>query len=471
MNRSKPALLIPPLLLLLFVVFLSRPAPAARPPNIVIILADDLGYGDLGCYGHPTIRTPNLDRMAGEGLRFTDFYVAACVCTPSRAALLTGRLPIRNGMAGSEARRVIYSKDTGGLPSEEITIASALKTKGYATMCVGKWHLSGETADAWPTKRGFDHWFGLRWSNDMEPSPSLPKGGKASMNLKPDPGWWSLTLMHDDHVLEKNADPHTLTRRYTEEAVGFIRANKRKPFFLYFPHTYPHVPLFASGTFNGKSPRGLFGDVVEELDWSVGQVLDALRQEKLTGNTFVFFTSDNGPWLVKELAGGSAGPLREGKGSTWEGGMRVPGIAWWPGKIKAGVTTRELASSMDLFNTALQLAGVSPPTDRAMDSVDLSPILFETGKSLRDTMFFYRGNELFAVRKGDFKLHLQTAPGYAGNRVQEKFEKHDPPLLYNLANDPGEKFDLASQHAEVVAKLQQVIAEHREKLVAGKPQY
>ncbi|MSU57447.1 MAG: arylsulfatase [Pedosphaera sp.] len=455
----------------LLVTFAAAPltVAAARPPNIVIILADDLGYGDLGCYGHPTIRTPNLDRMAGEGMRFTDFYVAACVCTPSRAALLTGRLPIRTGMAGSEQHRVIYSKDTGGLPAEEITIAQALKAQGYATACVGKWHLAGETSDAWPTRRGFDQWFGLRWSNDMEPAGKIQKPG--SMSLDPDPAWWSLTLMRNEKVLETNANPHTLTRRYTDEAVQFIQANKRKPFFLYFAHTYPHVPLFASEKFKGKSPRGLFGDVVAELDASVGQVLETLRKEKLTENTLVFFTSDNGPWLVKELAGGSAGPLREGKGSTWEGGMREPGIAWWPGKIKPGVTTHELACSMDLFNTSLQLAGAPVPTDRVLDGVDLSPILFGDGKGLRDAMFYYRGDELFAVRKGNFKMHLQTAPGYAGNRVQEKLEQHEPPLLFNLASDPGEKFDVAKEHPEVVADIQKVVAEHQTKLVAGKAQY
>src|SRR6185295_8678136 len=218
MNRSKLVLLFAALLSLLGGALVSTSA-ATRPPNIVIILADDLGYGDLGCYGHPTIRTPNLDRMASEGMRFTDFYVAGCVCTPSRAALLTGRLPIRNGMAGSEKRRVIYAKDTGGLPPEEITIASALKSKGYTTACVGKWHLDGGTGSALPTKRGFDSWFGLRWSNDMEPSEFIPKGGKASMSLNPDPKWWNAALLRGEKIIEQPADLSTLTKRYTAEAV------------------------------------------------------------------------------------------------------------------------------------------------------------------------------------------------------------------------------------------------------------
>ena len=454
---------------LLVLLALAAPAPAAPAlPNLVIILADDLGYGDLGCYGHPTIRTPNLDQMAADGLRFTDFYVAACVCTPSRAALLTGRLPIRSGMAGSEKRRVIFGNSTGGLPPEEITIASALKSKGYATACVGKWHL-GHLPPFLPTAHGFDSYYGLRWSNDMEPAGKIPKNASASLN--PDPKWWNTALLRNDKVIEQPTDLSTLTRRYTEEALAFIGRNKKRPFFLYFAHTYPHVPLFASKKFKDTSPRGLYGDVVEELDWSVGQVLAAVRREKLAEKTFVFFTSDNGPWLNKGLAGGSAGPLFEGKGSTWEGGMREPGIAWWPGKIKPSRTTHELACSMDLFNTCLSLAGVPIPKDRVIDGVDLSPMLFSTGPGRRDSMIYYRGDELFAVRKGPFKAHFQTAPGYAPPGGQMTFEKHDPPLLFNLEQDPGEKFNVATNHSDVIAALQAEIEKHRAALVPGKAQY
>jgi len=437
---------------------------AEKPPNVVIIFADDLGYGDLGCYGHPTIRTPNLDRMAAEGMRFTDFYVAACVCTPSRAALLTGRLPIRSGMSGDLRHRVQTRNSPGGLPPEEITIARALKTKGYATQAIGKWHL-GHYPQNLPTAHGFDGFYGLRWSNDMEPAPGIPRGATSSLNPKLE--WWRCTLMRDDKPIEQPTDLHTLTKRYTEEAVRFIRQNRKKPFFLYFAHTYPHVPLFASMAFQNTSPRGLYGDVVEELDWSVGQVLNTLRKLKLDKHTLVFFTSDNGPWLVKDLVGGCAGLLQGGKGSTWEGGMREPGIAWWPGKIKAGTVNRELACSMDLFNTCLTLAGVPIPADRVIDGVDMTPMLLGKGPGQRNLMIYYNGDEVYAIRKGPYKVHFTTFAGYS----KEPPEKQDPPLLFDLPHDPGERFDIAAEHPEVVADIQQELAKFQANLVPGKRQY
>ncbi|MGZ4962227.1 MAG: sulfatase family protein [Limisphaerales bacterium] len=450
-------------LALLLITFVAH---AAKQPNIIIILADDLGYGDLSCYGHPTIRTPNLDRMAAEGMRFTDFYVAATVCTPSRAALITGRLPIRSGMAGGPQKRVIMRDSKRGLPDTEITIAQALKTQGYATQCVGKWHL-GHEPQYLPCHRGFDHWFGLRYSNDMEPNEDIPKGGRASMSLPPKQEWWNPTLFRDDKILEQPTQLNQLTRRYTEEAIKFIKSSEKKPFFLYFAHTYPHVPLFASEKFSGKSQRGLYGDVVEELDWSVGQILETLRKEKLADNTFVFFTSDNGPWLIKNLAGGSAGPLRDGKGSSYEGGMREPGIAWWPKHVKPGIVTHELASSLDLFPTIMKVTGTAMPTDRPYDGFDMSGFLFSNGTNQRKVMFYYNGNELYAVRKGPFKAHFITWPGYA----KERPVKHETPVLYNVEEDPGEKFDIAAQHPDIIADLNAEAEKHRANVVPGTPQY
>jgi arylsulfatase A len=455
-------------LLLVAVVALFVTAPAAvraeKLPNIVIILADDLGYGDLGCYGHPSIRTPHLDRMAAEGMRFTDFYVAACVCTPSRAALLTGRLPIRSGMSGDLQHRVQTKNSPGGLPMEEVTIARALKSKGYATQAIGKWHL-GHHPQNLPTSHGFDAFYGLRWSNDMEPARGIPKG--ASSSLEPKAEWWNCTLMRNDQPLEQPTDLSTLTKRYTAEAVQFIEQNRKKPFFLYFAHTYPHVPLFASKQFAKTSPRGLYGDVVEELDWSVGQVLDTLRKQGLDKNTLVFFTSDNGPWLVKDQVGGCAGLLQGGKGSTWEGGMREPGIAWWPGTIKAGVVNREMASSMDLFNTCLTLAKVPIPADRIIDGVNMTPMLLGKGPGQRNLMIYYNGDEVYAVRKGSYKAHFTTYSGYG----KDTPEKHDPPLLFHLPNDPGERFNVAADHPEVIADIRQDLENYRAKLVPGKRQY
>lgn len=451
-------------LFLIFLVNITQATAANRPPNIVIIFADDLGYGDLGCYGHPSISTPNLDRMAAEGMRFTDFYAAACVCTPSRAALLTGRLPVRSGMAGGPGRHVLYPNSPGGLPHDEITIAEALKTKGYATACIGKWHL-GRPAEYLPTAHGFDYFFGIPFSNDMEPNGKMPK--QASAKLDPDPNWWSVSLMRGTEVIEKPADQATLTRRYTEEAIRFIRQNKKKPFFLYMPHTFPHVPLFASEQFRGKSARGIYGDTVEELDWSVGEILNALRKEKLDKNTLVVFTSDNGPWLNKNLAGGTGGHLRDGKGGTWEGGMRVPAIAWWPDTIKAGVINRELAGTMDLFSTALSLAGVQPPSDRIIDGVDMTPLLTGKGPGKRDVHFFYYGDELYAIRKGPFKAHFVTHDGYS----KEPPQRHDPPLLFHLGYDPSETVNLAAEYPDVIQQILQEKSRHEAALVKGKPVY
>jgi arylsulfatase A-like enzyme len=273
--------------------------------------------------------------------------------------------------------------------------------------------------------------------------------------------------MRGEKIIERPADQHTLTKRYTEEAVAYIRAAKDKPFFLYLAHAMPHVPLFASKDFAGKSPRGLYGDVVEELDWSVGEVLKALKEKKIEKNTLVFFTSDNGPWLQFNDHGGSAGPLRDGKGSTWEGGMREPGIAWWPGTVPAGITTQEMASTMDLYVTAIQLAGGEVPTDRPIDGYDIMPVLTGKGKSPRDTMFYYRGMRLMAVRHGPWKAHFITQVAYG----MDKPVDHDPPLLYHLGRDPGEKIDLAKENPDVVTRLKEIATKHREGMKPGEPQF
>jgi len=436
---------------------------ATEQPNFVILFADDLGYGDLGCYGHPTIRTPNLDKMAAEGMKFTNFYSAAEVCTPSRAALLTGRLPPRSGMC-SNTRRVLFPDSAGGLPADEVTLAEALKAKGYTTACIGKWHL-GHLPEYLPMKHGFDSFFGLPYVNDMDRVPDKgPKGRPAFFEPKVE--YWNVPLMRGDKIIERPADQHTLTKRYTEDAVKFIRANKEKPFFLYLPHTMPHVPLFASKEFAGKSPRGLYGDVVEEIDWSVGEVLKALREEKLDRKTLVFFTSDNGPWLQFNEHGGSAGLLRDGKGSTWEGGMREPGIAWWPGTVPAGVTTQEMGCTMDLFVTAIKLAGGEVPNDRPIDGFDLTPLLTGKGKSPRDTMFYYRGTKLFAVRHGPWKAHFITQAAYGKDAPVE----HDSPQLYHLGRDPGERTDVAKDNPEVIKQIKEIAAKHRDSMKLGEPQ-
>ena len=447
-------------LVFLLTALLTTAISEAAPPNVVIILADDLGYGDLGCYGSPTINTPNLDRMAAEGLRFTDFYVAAEVCTPSRAALLTGRYPIRSGMVGK--RRVLFPNSKGGLPAEEITLAEGLKEKGYATAVIGKWHL-GIHEGSRPQDQGFDLAFGLPYSNDMEGRPDLPKGASGFAN--PPADGWNIALLKNGEVVERPADQSTLTKRYTEQALTFIKEKKSQPFLLYFAHTFPHVPLFASSEFKGKSRSGIFGDAVEEVDWSVGQVLKTLREEGLAENTLVFFTSDNGPWLIQGAQGGSAGLLRDGKGSTWDGGMRVPGIAWWPGKIRPGVT-HEVANAMDLNVTALKLAGAVVPTDRQIDGIDIAPLLFERKTLPERPFFYYRSDKLAACRIGEWKAHFFTQTGYGPAQP----EMHEPPALFNLGTDPSEKRNVAAQYPEIIEKIRAAVKAHQADLKPGIPQ-
>ncbi len=428
---------------------LAAETQKGQKPNIVVIFCDDLGYGDLGVFGHPTIRTPYLDRMAEQGQKWTNFYVAASVCTPSRAAIMTGRYPIRSGMC-SNKRRVLFPDSAGGLPQSEITFAEVMKKQGYKTACVGKWHL-GHLEPYLPTNHGFDSYFGIPYSNDMDAT----EGGRKKFQ-DPKIEYFNVPLMRDEEIIERPADQNTITKRYTEESIKIIKENKDQPFFLYLAHSLPHVPLFASKKFKDTSLRGLYGDVIEEIDWGVGQILKTLEDEGIAENTLVVFTSDNGPWLTFNEQGGSAGLLREGKGCTFEGGMREPTIFWWPGKIEPGVVT-DMGSTMDLLPTACLLAGGEVPDDREIDGVDLRPVLFGEGESPRDSLIYYRGQEIYAARKGQFKAHFITKPAYGGGET----EHHDPPLLYHLGHDPSEQYNIADKHPEVIEEIRKMVEEHK----------
>ncbi|MDX8339771.1 sulfatase [Draconibacterium sp. IB214405] len=428
-----------------------------QKPNIILIFADDMGYGDVGVFGHPTIKTPNLDRLAYEGQKWTNFYVAAPVCTPSRAGLMTGRLPIRSGMC-SDQHRVLFPDSKGGLPENEITIASALKKADYSTAMIGKWHL-GHLSSFDPNAHGFDYYFGIPYSNDMDQT--LPEGvGYYEACANPKVSYFNVPLKRNRETIEQPADQNTITKRYTEEAVNYIAAHKDQPFFLYMAHSMPHVPLFPSAEFKGKSLRGIYGDVIEEIDWSVGQVIDALKENGLDDNTLVVFTSDNGPWLIFNENGGSAGLLRGGKGGTYEGGMREPTVFWGPGMVAPGVVT-ELGTTMDLLPTFCKLAGAELPDDRVYDGYDISSVISEKGKSPRNEVFYYRGQQVYAVRKGAFKAHFITQPAYGS----EGPTTNETPELYNLNVDPSEKYNIAEQHPDVIEELRELMEEHNATVV------
>jgi arylsulfatase A len=418
---------------------------AAEPlkPNFVVILIDDMGYGDIGPYGSKLNRTPNLDRMATEGMKLTSFY-AAPVCTPSRAQMMTGCYAKRVSLP-----EVIFPACPMGIGSKEHTVAELLKQQGYATMAIGKWHL-GDQPEFLPTRHGFDHYLGLPYSNDMGGSGQPDRKG----DVRP-----PLPLLRDGKVIEAPADQDTLTARYTEETVKFIASNKGRPFFLYLPHTAMHVPLHPGKDSKGKSANGLYGDWVEEVDWSVGRVLDTLRQLKLADHTLVLFTSDNGPWLVKGKNGGVAGPLRGGKGTTWEGGMREPTIAWWPGKISAGSVCDAPLNEIDVLPTVVKLGGGAVPADRPIDGKDIWPLLSgQTKDSPHEALFYFNGSRLEAVRAGWWKLAI--APQGTGRRKGDTEPvKHSGPRLYKLDADIGELTDVAAQHPDIVARLQRFVVQ------------
>ncbi len=414
-------------------------------PNIVLIFTDDQGYGDLGCYGATEIRTPHLDRMATEGMRLLDFYSAAPICSPSRAALLTGSYPLRVGIT-----TVIYQNSEVGLNPDELTIAEVLKAKGYATTCIGKWHL-GHMKEFLPMAQGFDSFYGLPVTNDM---------------MTRVDGETGVSLMRGAEIIEHPAKMATLTKRYTEEAVRFIAENKERPFFLYLAHTMPHVPLAASADFRGRSAAGLYGDVIEELDWSAGQVLAALREHDLDEKTLVIFTSDNGPAVLKAGAGGSAGKLRGGKMATSEGGMRVPCIVRWPGRVPTGTVCDEPAMTIDLLPTIAGLVGAELPSDRVIDGKDIWPLLagVEGARSPHEAVYYYRRNNLEAVRVGRWKLAL---PKKFVRLPDGSLKPKGAYKLYDLERDIAESRNVARTHADVVERLSAIATTFDQQLREG----
>ena len=428
-------------------------------PNLVIIFTDDQGYQDVGCFGSPDIRTPRLDTMAKEGMKFTSFY-AQPVCGPSRAAIMTGCYPMRVAERGNvkQVHPILHS--------DEITIAEVLKTKGYATACFGKWDLArhaqkGFFMDLFPTRQGFDYFFGTPTSNDSV-----------------------VNLYRNEKLIEPKSDMSTLTKRYTDEAIRFMQKSKGRPFFVYIPHTMPHTRLDASPPFKGKSKRGLYGDVIEEIDFNVGRILDAIREMGVEDNTYVLFTSDNGPWLIKNKnhadghlpgdRGGSAGPLRSGKVSTFEGGQRVPTILWGPGRVPARTACDKLASTLDVLPTFAALAGAKAPYDRVIDGEDIRHLFHgkfdeaNPGKAF----FYYLRVHLQAVRQGQWKLHLARDAQPAGaapfsiNRHIAPVDRigFDEPFLVDLDEDIGETTNVARQNPEVVKRLLSLAEAMREDL-------
>jgi arylsulfatase A len=431
---------------------------AQRPPNFIIVFADDLGYADIGPFserpGGARPRTPHLDRLAAEGVRLTNFYVAQAVCSASRAALLTGAYSNRVGISGALNHRAAY-----GINANEATIAEVLKTRGYATAIVGKWHL-GHEKPFLPLQHGFDEYLGLPYSNDMWPRHPTQK------DFYPD-----LPLVDGNDVIKLDPDQSQLTTMYTERAVRFVERHRDKPFFLYLAHAMPHVPLFVSAKHKGTSRQGLYGDVIEEIDWSVGQVLDAVRRRGIDDNTLVIFTSDNGPWLSYGNHGGSPGRFREGKGTTFEGGTRVPFVARWPGRIPKGGTAALPAMTIDLLPTLARLAGATVAPDRIIDGRDIWPLLAQSPNPPppHDALYFYWGTELHAVRSGRWKLHLphpyQSLERAGGDGAPGTYVRKNIALsLFDLDADPGETTDVAGSHADVVKELQAIAERAREDL-------
>jgi len=449
--------------LLFFLLFAAM--GVAAPQNFIIILTDDQGYEDLGCFGSPTIKTPNIDRLAAEGMRMTSFYVASSVCSPSRAALMTGRMPKRVGVPG-----VLFPRSTTGLPPSEITIAEMLKTKGYKTAVIGKWHL-GHQKKYMPMNQGFDSFFGIPYSNDM----SISKEFDIAPDVKLNDGY-TLEMMEQDRrrylseykklrnkvpllrgntIIEYPVDQRTLTRRYTEEAVKFIRANRKNPFFLYVAHTMPHRPLSIENAFAGRSKGGLYGDTIEQIDWSVGEIVKTLKANGLDKKTLILYCSDNG----HSGQGGSSGPLRGKKFMTFEGGQRVVSIIWAPGAVQAGIVCDEMVSTLDIFPTIAHYVGVELPKDRTYDGYNMADLLEgKTAKSPRNVFYFYTANSetIDGIRMGDWKylIHGERPGGGRKNKKgQSRSKRPAGPMLFNLKDDIGESNNLINKYPEKAAEL------------------
>lgn len=440
---------------LIFLTFFTLSAQLENPPNFVVIFCDDLGYGDIGSFGHPIIKTPNIDRMTVEGQKWTQFYVADPVCTPSRAALLTGRYPIRNGMTSSK-RHVLFPDSPNGLPLEELTIAEILKPQGYASAAIGKWHL-GHLPKFLPKQQGFDYYYGIPYSNDMDSNQ-----WNEYLKRSEDPEYFSNTeffnvpLIENNKEIERPANQATITKRYTEKAVHFIEQNKSKPFFLYLAHSMPHIPLFASKEFRGRSKSSLYVDVIEEIDWSVGEVLKALEENQLDKNTIVVFTSDNGPWLRFKTHGGSAGPLRAGKGTTFEGGQRVPTVFWGPNIVASGVID-QMGATLDLLPTFAAMSGAEVPTDRKLDGHNLDQVLTKKLESPRKDFYYWAFAELHGYRNQQYKVHIKQREVINYGRPTIIL---DHPELYNLKADISEKYDVSEIFPEVVIDMLSSIDSH-----------
>ncbi|XP_036951516.1 N-acetylgalactosamine-6-sulfatase [Acanthopagrus latus] len=460
------------------------------PPNIIILLMDDMGWGDLGVFGQPSKETPNLDAMAAQGMLFPNFYTANPLCSPSRAALLTGRLPVRNGFytTNAHARNAYTPQEImGGISKDEILLPQMLTKMDYVSKIVGKWHL-GHRPQYLPLKKGFDQWFGSPnchfgpYNNSFRPNIPVYKNGEM------------VGRFYEEFKIDRKTGESNLTQIYLEEALMFInvQAVMKRPFFLYWAADATHAPVYASKPFLGKSQRGRYGDAVMELDDSIGRLLKVLRLLNIENNTFVFFTSDNGAALSSgPHESGSNGPFLCGKETTFEGGMREPAIAWWPGHIKGGTVSFQLANVMDLFTTSLALAGISPPSNTILDGLDLTPVLLnqDPGELQNRPIFYYRGNELMAVRLGQYKAHYWTwsnsweqfktginfCPGQEVPGVTTHIQKEHTmqPIIFHLGRDPGEKFPisvLSEEYQDALSRISPVVEQHKKTLMPGVPQ-